>query len=100
MMMNTVLVALGILLDDDGNYKMFYSIRTISKGYQLAYAESKDGLTWVRQEGVGLELSPNGWDSKNMSYPNVIRHKNRVYMFYCGNNCGETGFGYAVLREW
>ncbi|MGA3058958.1 MAG: hypothetical protein ABSD92_01170 [Candidatus Bathyarchaeia archaeon] len=82
-------------------YKMFYSVRLKSKGYQLGYAESKDGLNWTRKDKeIGITLSESGWDSETMSYPSLVRYHDRVYMFYCGNNCGETGFGYAVLKEW
>ncbi|MCW4047199.1 MAG: hypothetical protein NWE99_06520 [Candidatus Bathyarchaeota archaeon] len=84
-----------------GKYKMFYSIRTKSKGYRLGYAESKDGITWTRKDDeIGIDVSESGWDSQMISYPSVVRYRDRVYMFYCGNNCGETGFGYAVLKEW
>jgi hypothetical protein len=80
---------------------MFYSVRLKSKGYQLGYAESKDGLNWTRKDKeIGITLSESGWDSETMSYPSLVRYHDRVYMFYCGNNCGETGFGYAVLKEW
>jgi hypothetical protein len=80
---------------------MFYSIRTVSKGYRLGYAESKDGLNWIRKdEEMGLNVSKDGWDSKMVSYSSVVTFRDKVYMFYCGNNCGETGFGYAALEEW
>ncbi len=35
-----------------------------------------------------------------LAYACVVRHKDKVYMFYNGNNYGETGFGYAELEEW
>jgi len=81
-------------------YKMFYSIRYKSKGYRLAYAESNDGLEWVRKDSeLGIDVSEHGWDSQMMSYPSILNYKDKIYMFYCGNNCGETGFGYAVLKQ-
>jgi predicted GH43/DUF377 family glycosyl hydrolase len=88
------------VLKDNGLFRMFYSVRSKSKGYRIGYAESNDGLTWERKdEEVGIDVSDNGWDSKMISYGSVIRYKDKVYMFYCGNNCGETGFGYAVLKK-
>ena len=80
---------------------MLYSSRTVSKGYRLGYAESDDGLVWERKdEEVGIDVSENGWDSKMICYASEVKYKDRLYMFYNGNNCGETGFGYAVLEEW
>lgn len=85
----------------DENYKMFYSIRTKSKGYRLGYAESKDGLYWIRKdEEMNIDISQSGWDSRMIAYPSVVNFKGSTCLFYNGNNCGETGFGYAVLEEW
>ena len=89
------------VIKDAGIYKMFYSVRTKSKGYRLGYAESKGGINWIRKdEEIGIDVSESGWDSQMIGYSSIVKYKDRVYMFYNGNNCGETGFGYAVLEEW
>lgn len=87
---------------EDGNLqRMFYSVRSRSKGYRLGYAESSDGLNWERMDHkVGIDVSGSGWDSEMIAYSSVVRHKNKVYMFYNGNNLGATGFGYAELLSW
>jgi len=88
------------VIKDARIYKMFYSIRTKSKGYRLGYAESNDGVDWVRKDDeVGIDVSNNGWDSEMVAYSSIVRYKGKVYMFYNGNKRGETGFGYAVLKE-
>jgi predicted GH43/DUF377 family glycosyl hydrolase len=80
-------------------YKMWYSIRTASKGYRLGYAESIDGLIWERKdEFVGIDVSETGWDSQMICMGCVQKTKYGTYLFYNGNNFGETGFGVAVLR--
>lgn len=85
----------------DGNIlKMFYSIRTYSRGYYIGYAESNDGINWNRlDDEAGIGLSRNGWDDKNISYPVIFKHNGHTYMFYNGNGCGKTGFGYAKLAK-
>jgi sucrose-6-phosphate hydrolase SacC (GH32 family) len=89
------------VVKDGGRYRMFYSVRTHSKGYRLGYAESLDGLAWERNDAaLGLNVSPAGWDSQMIAYSSLVRYRDAVYLFYNGNNCGETGFGYAVLEEW
>ncbi|AIY90179.1 glycoside hydrolase family protein [Geoglobus acetivorans] len=86
-----------ILRDGDG-YKMFYSIRTKSKGYRIGYAESVDGINWIRKdEEVGIDVSKAGWDSEMICFASIVKVRNKTYMFYNGNNYGETGIGYAVL---
>ncbi len=85
---------------DGDHYSMFYSVRTHSKGYRLGYAESPDGVEWTRRdEEVGIDVSSEGWDSDTIAYASIFQHGDRTYLFYNGNNCGETGFGYAVLEH-
>lgn len=85
----------------DGNIlKMYYSIRTYSRGYYIGYAESADGINWKRlDEKAGIELGIDSWDDTNLSYPFLYTYGEHTYMFYNGNGCGKTGFGYAELVE-
>lgn len=82
-------------------YKMMYSVRTYSRGYYIGYAESEDGVKWIRKdEEAGIDLSDSGWDSENLCYPYMYTYKDRTYLFYNGNGCGKTGFGCAELVQW
>lgn len=79
-------------------YAMFYTVGTTAKTYLPGYATSNDGSAWIRRdEDIGLEVSPSGWDSLHVSYLAPIRVGNKTYGFYNGNNMGATGFGLAVL---
>lgn len=83
---------------ESGIYKMLYSIRTYSHNYHIGYAESADGIVWVRKDDLaGIESSKDGWDSENISYPFLFSHDKKTYMFYNGNGYGKSGFGYAEL---
>ncbi len=85
---------------DANIYKMYYSIRTYSRGYYIGYAESDDGINWTRlDDQAGISPSDTGWDSENISYPFLFKHEDKTYMFYNGNGCGKTGFGFAELVE-
>jgi len=89
------------VIKHDGRYKMFYSAGTAARGYRLAYADSDNGITWERKDAeVGIEVSPSGWDSQMQAYPSIVMYKDKVYLFYNGNNYGEEGFGYAELEHW
>lgn len=81
------------------DYLLFYSIRRCSFGaYRLGYAESSDGIHWVRKDNeMGLDVTPDGFDSDAMMYSSVLTVEDRTYCFYNGNNFGELGFGVAVL---
>lgn len=88
------------VIKDNNVYKMWYSIRSRTAPYKIGYAESKDGLDWIRKdEEVGIEKSAEGWDSEMICYPCVTDIKGKRYMFYNGNQHGSTGFGVAVLEQ-
>lgn len=83
-----------------GLYKMWYSIRSRAAPYCIGYAESSDGITWMRNDqAVGIKPSSSGWDSEMICYPCVVSINDRLHMFYNGNRHGSTGFGYAVLES-
>ncbi len=89
---------------ENGIYKMYFSYRNsvnyrtdVSQSYRIGYAESKDGLTWERQDDkAGIERSVDGWDSLMMDYCHIVQNKDQLVMFYNGNGFGASGFGYAV----
>lgn len=91
----------------DGMYHMLFCYRysldfreNSNRGYRIGYAVSSDLRTWERKDSqVGIELSDTGWDSEMIEYPSVIKLNGKYVMFYCGNEFGKRGFGYAVLEE-
>lgn len=84
-------------------YKMWYSYRETEncKTYQIGYAESNNGIDWIRKdEEAGISASAEGWDSEMICYPFIFEHKQKLYMLYNGNAYGKTGIGLAELIEW
>lgn len=89
------------VIKDGDVYRMFYGAGTKELGYRLGYAESSDGVNWVRHDdAVGIDVSEAGWDSRMQAYPSIVTYKDRTYMFYNGNDYGREGFGYAILEHW
>jgi hypothetical protein len=85
---------------EGSRYRMWYSIRSHSKGYRLGYAESADGLEWQRlDDAVGLDVSASGWDSEMIGMACIHTSRYGTYLFYNGNHYGETGFGVARLED-
>ena len=79
---------------------MWYSKENKVGTYTLGYAISKNGIDWKRKDNqVGIHKSKIGWDSKMITYPNVIYHNKKYFMFYNGNNYGKYGFGIAVSKR-
>ena len=86
------------IVQEDGLFRMWYSIRSFSWGYRIGYAESENGIQWTRKDDqVGIETSSSGWDSEMICFSSVVEIRGRRYMFYNGNRYGKTGFGCAVL---
>lgn len=81
------------------DYQIFYSVRRRSlAAYRLGYAESRDGIHWVRKDHqMGLDVSPGEFDSDAIMYSAVMVVGEQTYCFYNGNNFGEQGFGVAML---
>lgn len=97
---NETRVSRASIIKDSGIYKMWYCYAMGSGGYNMGYAESVDGYKFSRMDHkVGIELSETGWDSEMICYPNVFKHKEKIYMIYCGNGYGKTGIGYAILEN-
>lgn len=90
----------------DGIFKMWFGKRKKSdyrtnteNTYRIGYAESIDGINWVRKDDcAGIDIATDGWDSEMISYPYVFKNDNELVMFYNGNGFGKSGFGYAVWK--
>lgn len=85
-------------------YHMIFSSRhsidfhNAVRGYRLGYACSDDLIKWHRDDSkVGIETSDFGWDSEMICYPHVVEIDCNLYLFYCGNDFGRDGFGYAII---
>ena len=89
-------IARACVLRDGDRYRAWYCSDR-GAGYRIGYAESPDGLAWDRLDGEwGLEPSGTGWESDAVAYPFVVRHGDRLFMFYNGNRFGSDGVGLAV----
>lgn len=86
-----------------GVYHMWFTYRGVhdyrggKNSYRIGYASSSDRVRWKRDDdSAGITLSEEGWDSAMITYPYVMRVKDRYLMFYNGNGFGASGFGYAI----
>jgi hypothetical protein len=83
---------------DGATFRMWYSHR--GAAYRIGYAESADGIRWVRRDAdVGIGVSDSGWDSEMIEYPHVFDNRGARLMLYNGNAYGRTGFGLAVQEH-
>jgi len=77
-------------------YLMYYTRDFLERNYLAGFARSTDGKIWQRDDAkLGIGKSETGWDSEMLCYPVLFPHKNKMYMFYSGNEFGKTGIGFA-----
>lgn len=86
------------VVKQDGIYHMWFCARATkdAASYRILHATSTDGVRFTRDGAMGLDVSPQGWDSGMVCYPFVFDHAGKRYMLYNGNDYGKTGFGIAV----
>jgi len=95
--------ARAAVVKDGDRYKMWFiyrgskDFRDGMDSYRIGYAEADDPVHWTRDDArSGIDLSPDGWDSKMQAYPAVVTVDESRYLFYNGNGFGAAGFGCAV----
>ena len=82
------------------SYRYGSDFRNRRRGYRIGCAHSMDLRYWQRDDTLaGLEPSAAGWDSEMICYPSICTVGSKTYLFYCGNDFGRGGFGYAELAE-
>lgn len=81
------------------SYRHTTDFRNKERGYRIGYASSSDLKKWERNDNIaGLSVSDSGWDSEMVCYPHIFELDGKIYMLYCGNGFGQSGFGYAELE--
>jgi hypothetical protein len=86
------------VIKDGDRYRMWFSSR--GDRYRLGYAESRDGVGWVREDaGPDLEPCDSGWDAEMVAYPFVFELAGATHVLYNGNGYGRSGIGYATLGD-
>ena len=90
-------ISKSCIIKENNIYKAYFATNTKDNPYQLKYAESVDGIHYVRKDNdLNLNLSKVGFDTEMMSYPYVILINGKKYMFYNGNQFGKEGIGLAI----
>jgi predicted GH43/DUF377 family glycosyl hydrolase len=82
-------------------YHMWFSYVKEKAGYRIGYAQSNDGIKWVRMdEKVQFtNSSVSSTDNEAQCYPSVIRYKDKIFMFYNGNGFGKFGIELAEIED-
>ncbi|MDH5888516.1 hypothetical protein [Vibrio splendidus] len=84
----------------NGEYHMWFSSRATKDcdKYQIRHAVSNDGVNWNRSENPVLSSFGDCWESDMVCYPFILPYKNKLYMFYNGNDYGKSGIGLTEVE--
>jgi hypothetical protein len=95
------------VLKKNDMYYMWYSTRmesdyreTPNRSYRIKCSISYDLINWKESELFGLDVDTNSnWDNIMVEYPEVFEYDNNIHILYNGNKFGQTGIGYARLKN-
>jgi hypothetical protein len=87
----------NLRIDSNGNLEMVFCWRfrenfrvDPKNSYKLAFAKSKDGFTWQRQE-LKFDLRNLDGAKQMQCYPSYVSFGRETYLLFNGDNFGETG---------
>jgi hypothetical protein len=82
--------------DAEGNFEMYFAKYNLGGTFRLAYADSKDGIQWRRNDSkANLKLRSSGEDSNMSSYPATYFKGEYQFLLYNGNEYGKHGICWA-----
>jgi hypothetical protein len=82
--------------DAQGNFEMYFAKYNLGETFRLAYANSKNGIDWHRNDSkVNMKLRSTGEDSNMSSYPATYSKDDYQYLLYNGNDFGKKGICWA-----
>lgn len=84
---------------ENNKYKMWYGVSSGDTPVHFAYAESVDGINWLKPENMNpsLTVGPNGsFDDVMIADPFVLKEENILKMYYAGYDGSKWSIGYAT----
>ena len=85
-------------------FHMWFSVRKAKNfrnkkenAYKIKHATSKDGYTWTRDENYAI-LPELEFEKVMCAYPSIIKHDDKIHMFYNGDGFGQTGIAHATME--
>lgn len=93
-------VTAGTVINNDGNWEMWYSGGISASNEGIGYATSVDGLTWTKSITNPFMTKNDGvaWRNNRTYTPSVIKDGNDYKMWFTGRDTGGNyAIGYATL---
>lgn len=76
----------------NGRAHLWYAFNNAFNPYSIGYAISDDLKKWDRlDDKAGISIGGSQYEDEMICYPHVIKHEEKIYMFYNGNRFGKDG---------
>ena len=88
--------------DKNNKLHIWFSYRSgDGSSYKIGYGYKEEGeQNWnINYKINNFDFIKSNWNSQMMEYPYVINYKNKLFLFYNGNQYGMTGIGLAVTED-
>lgn len=84
----------------NGKFHMFYEANDTFH-FSCGYAESIDGIHWIKSSTPALKPSSHGYDTHDMSPLCILKVKGAWFLYYFARSggCGPINTGVAVSRD-
>ena len=96
-------ISAPFVMKDDGVYRMWYCGATDIGGIarKIGYAESTDGISWIKHPNFVLEGDASEWDAYSLGNHPVIKEDGTFKMWYGAENAygGIDHIGYATSAD-
>jgi len=93
----------GAVWVENGIYKGLFSVRSWDARYHsIDYAESADGMDWSSPSATHKMAFPAAATKDGQTevcFPSLIHQKDRILMFYNGNDFGAEGLRLALFHK-
>ena len=90
-------IAAPTIITLNGEKRMFFSfIEKELRVYNIGSALWQ-GEKWEYKNEIFDAIEKENWDT-HKAYPHAIVHKDKVYLFYCGNEFGKGGLGFISSK--
>ena len=84
------------VLKISNQFYMAYAFR--GDKYKIGFAKSSNLIDWEHVHTFKAEPN-NEWESEEVTYPSLFNYMNKVFLLYCGNGYGKSGFGIAEIKD-
>lgn len=92
-------MAPDVILDGD-TFKMWYSAGGQFEPVAIGYAESQDGIRWVRRSDPVFSAAAGGFDSARVAGASIVKQKGEYVLFYIGfRNIEESAICIAKSKN-